>query len=97
MDSRHSKKLGGEAEHAIRHQFANHGNRADIPLMTAKTFKAVQIVGGVEVDNLGNVKFLPWQVFEEVLLLLEREGGKALRGNAMGFRLGEGGQIGSHV
>ena len=91
MKSIHVNNPRGAAERAIRLQFAKHGNRADIPLMTAKTFKAVPVVGGVEVDNLGKDSFLSWQVFEEVLHLLKREGGKASRGDAMGFRLGEPG------
>jgi len=91
VKSIHANNPSGEAERAIRLQFGKHGRRVDIPLMTAKTFKAVPVVGGIEVDNLGKNSFLSWLVFEEVLLLLKRERGVAFRGNAMGFRLGEPG------
>jgi hypothetical protein len=91
LDCKRSLNLEGEAEHAIRRQFTKHGNRAVIPLMTAKVFIAVLVDGGIEVDNLRSEKFLSWQVFEEVLLLLRREGGRVSRGNAMVWRLGERG------
>jgi hypothetical protein len=91
MDSKLSRNHEGEAEQAIRRQFANHGNRAVIPLMTAKVFRAALVGGGIEVDNLRSENFLSWQVFEEVLLLLRREGGRASRGNAMACRLGSPG------
>ncbi len=79
-----------EAELAIRQKFASVGTPSSIPLMTKKTFRAELVTGGVEVDNLGNKTFLPWQVFGETLRLLRQENGSALRGDAMGksVRLG---------
>ena len=55
MEFTQSNNTRGEAERAIKH-----GSRADIPLMTAKTFKAVPIVGGIVVDNLDKDRFLSW-------------------------------------
>lgn len=60
MEFTQSNNTRGEAERAIRLQFGKHGSRADIPLMTAKTFKAVPIVGGIVVDNLDKDRFLSW-------------------------------------
>jgi hypothetical protein len=91
MDCKLTINPEGEAEQAIRCVFANYGNHAVIPLMTVKVFRATLVDGGVEVDNLRGAKLLSWQVFEETLCLLKREGGRALRGNAMAWRLGEPG------
>lgn len=81
---------GYTAEEIIRQKFASTGNPVVIPLMKGgKTFKAKLTVTGVEVDNLRAEKLLPWSVFETTLHLLHENGGSAMRGNVMGFRLGD--------
>jgi hypothetical protein len=40
---------------------------------------------------LSSDPFLTWEVFEKAVELLEREGGSALKGDAMGSKLGEEG------
>ena len=66
------------------------GGSAEIPLLKAgKSFRADLRPGGVSVDNLGNQPFLPWQVFIETVALLQRNGGAALRGDAMNCKLGD--------
>jgi len=45
---------------------------------------------GVNVSNLGEQSFLPMSVFYATLLLLKEQGGKALRGEARKYKLGEG-------
>lgn len=42
-----------------------------------------------KVDNLRSEKLLEWKVFEATMKLLRENGVSALRGNAMGFRLGD--------
>jgi hypothetical protein len=81
---------GQTAEEIIRRKFASTGNPVAIPLMRGgRMFKATLSPAGVEVDNLGSEKLLPWSVFETTLQILRESGGSALRGNAMGFRLGD--------
>jgi hypothetical protein len=87
----------GCAERAIRIQFSIIGNPATIPLMNGKDFSAELVEEGVMVSNLGNQPFLPWEVFEETIVLLRREGGRALRGSAMGSRLGQPGLTSNSV
>ena len=78
------------AEEIIRRKFASADNPAVIPLMkVGKTFQATLTAAGIEVDNLRAEILLPWSVFETTLQLLRENGGTALRGNAMGFRLGD--------
>ena len=42
-------------------------------------------------DNLGTQPFLPWAVFQEAICVLVRNAGRAGRGNAMNYKLGEPG------
>jgi len=60
----------------------------NIPMQTGVSFSAVMVDGGIDVSNLGNQPFLPWEVFTETVSLLIRQGGSADKGNAMGYRLG---------
>lgn len=46
---------------------------------------------GIKVNNLGTQPLLPWEVFQEAICVLVRNGGRADRGDAMGSRLGEEG------
>lgn len=46
---------------------------------------------GIYVSNLANQPFLPWAVFTETIALLEKNGGRAKKGNAMNSKLGEAG------
>jgi len=81
---------GQTAEEILRQKFASADNPAAIPLMKGgKTFYATLVAEGIEVSNLGAERVLPWHVFETTLQLLHENGGSALRGNAMGFRLGD--------
>jgi len=67
------------------------GNQAQIPLKREGTFSARLVRDGIEVSNLGTQGFLPWSVFEETISFLEQQGGRAMKGDAMGSRLGEKG------
>mgnify|MGYP001038563695 CR=1 FL=1 len=75
----------------IRHKFEKLGGSAKIPLQRGGYFKARFFKKGVEVDNLGNQSFLPWIVFIEVINLLNRNHGVAIRGDAMNAKLGDEG------
>jgi hypothetical protein len=44
---------------------------------------------GICVDNLSREPLLPWAVFSETVVLLEKSNGKALKGNAMSSKLGD--------
>ena len=55
------------------------------------SFSAELIDAGVKVDNLGTQPFLPWVVFQEAVNILIRNGGRAERGDAMNYKLGESG------
>ena len=67
------------------------GNQAQIPLKREGTFSARLVRDGIEVSNLGTQGFLPWSVFEETISFLEQQGGRAIKGDAVGSRLGEKG------
>ena len=75
----------------IRRRFAETGNPATILLQRRGTFAASLVEQGVNVDNLGNLPFLPWAAFEEAVRVIVRNGGKARRGDAMRSRLGDAG------
>lgn len=76
----------------IKRKFAETGSPARVPLLRGGgSFTAELARDGIIVDNLGNQPFLPWIVFQEVVRLLQRSGGRAERGNAMNFKLGESG------
>lgn len=59
-----------------------------VPLLRQGTFTARMTSDGVEVSNLADQPLLPWRVFEEAVLLLDRLGGEAAKGDAMSARLG---------
>lgn len=73
----------------IKQKFVSVGGNARIPLQKSKYFTAHADDKGVWVSNLGTSPLLPWRVFEETLLFIDRKGGRAPRGNAMGFKLGD--------
>ena len=73
----------------IRCKFAETGQPTEIPLLKGKCFEAELTESGVTVSNLGDQSFLPWAVFEEAVNLMERNGGRALRGDAMKASLGQ--------
>ena len=80
-----------EAIEKIKGKFLEYGNPAQIPLQIGRYFNAKMTPRGIKVDNLGNQSLLPWEVFQEAVCVLLRNGGRASRGNAMNFRLGEKG------
>ncbi len=81
-----------EAVALIKKRFAETGNPAQILMAKGgRTFSARLAVVGVYVDNLGNQPFLPWAVFTESVLLLEKKNGRVIKGNSMKFKLGEPG------
>jgi hypothetical protein len=82
---------GKSAVEIIKDKFRRTGSPVKIPLQINRSFTASMINGGVEVDNLSNLGFLPWEVFEETVNFLVVSGGKAERGDAMKSRLGEEG------
>ena len=76
----------------IKNKFQRVGSHERIPLLRGnRTFKAELREDGIMVDNLSSQPFLPWQVFEEAVLVLERNGGRAQHGDAMNSKLGEAG------
>ena len=81
----------GPVEQTIRQRFAEVGNPTVIPLQRKGTFSAKLVEEGVIVDNLGNLPLLPWAAFDEAVRVIVRNGGRALRGNAMQSRLGDPG------
>jgi len=64
---------------------------AKIPLLKGKIFKAELVEKGIYVNNLGTVPMLPWTIFTETVNLLKKKGGRAIKGNAMNYKLGEKG------
>jgi hypothetical protein len=73
----------------IKQKITNVCGEASIPLLRGGTFKARMIKDGIMVDNLSSQPFLPWRVFQEAVELMGRQSGRAKRGNAMNYRLGE--------
>lgn len=73
----------------IRHNFAQVGNPAQIPLLTRGSFEATLHDDGIAVDNLGNQPFLHWAAFQEAICILIQNSGRAKRGDAMKGRLGD--------
>lgn len=61
----------------------------EVKNLKSGTFTATLVDAGIEVSNLGQQPFLPWDVFTETVGLLRENGGKALKGDAMSSRLGE--------
>jgi hypothetical protein len=80
-----------EAVKKIKEKFREHGNPTQIPLQRGRRFNARMTPKGISVDNLGNQPLLTWEVFQEAVCVLQRNGGRSRRGNAMNFRLGEQG------
>lgn len=79
------------AVETIQSKFRQSGSEAQVALLTEGSFTARVVDGGIEVDNLGNLPFLPWAAFQEAVCTLIRNGGRAERGHAMGSRLGDPG------
>ena len=75
----------------IKTKFGQARQPVEIPLHGGGSFKASLTEEGVRVDNLGNQPLLPWLVFEEAITLLNQNGGRAARGDAMSYRLGDPG------
>ncbi len=76
----------------LKECFAAEGGHAFIPLIRGdKPFRAELSEDGVYVDNLGNQPFLPWAVFVAAVELMEKMGGRAMKGDAMRHRLGRPG------
>ena len=79
---------------AIRYKFSKTGSPAKIPLLKGgRTFSAKlsEKENGIYVDNLGGQPFLGWNVFQETARILNKNGGRAKRGDAMSCKLGEPG------
>ena len=60
-------------------------------MQKGRSMKGSMTNEGIIVDNLGNQPLLPWVIFEEVIDLLVRKSGRAEKGNAMSYKLGEDG------
>jgi hypothetical protein len=82
---------GKLAVKVIKQKFERIGHQVTIPLQKGRSFKATMTDEGIIVDNLGGQPLLPWIVFEEVIDLLVRKGGRAENGNAMECKLGDKG------
>ncbi len=82
---------GKLAVEVIKQKFERTGRQVKISLQKGRSFEAVITDEGIMVDNLGNQPLLPWIVFEEVIDLLIRMGGRAENGNAMECKLGDEG------
>ena len=89
--SSHTDHEGISATEAIKHKFGSGGNEIQIPLQKVLSFKARMTVAGIIVDDLGTQSLLPWIVFDEAIKVLKRNGGRAEKGDAMQFRLGDQG------
>jgi len=75
----------------IREKFDN-TVKVKVPLLKGNRFFLAELVeDGINVSNLGNNPFLPWDVFTESVNLIERLGGIAKKGDAMNYSLGEKG------
>lgn len=76
----------------IKEKLVHNGGKVDISLLKGnKSFQVQLTDDGLLVDNLNSEPFLSWEVFEKAVELLEQEGGNALKGDAMGSKLGEDG------
>ena len=75
----------------IRKRFYEKGNPCKIPLIKENHFFIATMTDrGIYVDNLSSQPFLPWDVFVESVKLIETQGGKAFKGDAMQSKLGNG-------
>jgi hypothetical protein len=75
----------------IKRKFDKPNRAVRIPMPGGRLFKATMTEEGIMVDNLGSRPLLPWIVFEEVVKLLARNGGRAANGNAISSKLGDAG------
>ena len=82
---------GPSTAQVLKTKFGKIGRTVRIPLQNGREFKATMTEEGIEVDNLGRQPQLPWEVFEAAVWLLRQQGGRAKKGNAMSFKLGEEG------
>jgi hypothetical protein len=73
-----------QAVEVIKGKFTETDGIANIPKQGG-FFRAELTDGGILVDNLGNQPFLPWEVFQEAVCVLIRNGGRAQRGDAMQY------------
>jgi hypothetical protein len=79
-----------QAVEDIKLKFVEAGSPAEIPLLKGGgSFVAELTEGGIRVSNLRNEPFLPWVVFQEAVCVLIRNNGRAMRGDAMNWRLGD--------
>jgi hypothetical protein len=73
----------------IKNKFKEVGNPAEVPLIRGKgTFNAKLVDDGIIVSNLRWKKPLSWDVFIEAVYIILKNGGSAIKGNAMKSRLG---------
>ena len=82
---------GKLAIEVIKQKFERIDRKVSMPMQKGRSLKPSMTNEGVIVDNLGNQPLLPWVVFEEAIDLLVRKDGRAEKGNAMSYRLGEEG------
>lgn len=82
---------GKFAVETIKESFQIFNHPIKIPLQKGRSFKAYMTDDGIMVSNLSMQPLLPWAVFEETVRLLVQKGGRAYKGNAMDYRLGEEG------
>lgn len=75
----------------IKLKFYEIENMVLIPLLQGGFFSARWTKDGIMVDNLGFYPLLPWSVFEEVIDLLNRNNGRAEKGDVTGLMLGADG------
>lgn len=80
-----------QAVEIIKQHFQQSDGEVEIPLLKSGSFQARLDSEGILVDNLGTQSLLPWAVFQEAICVMIRNGGRALRGDAMNARLGEPG------
>ena len=78
-----------QAVNAIQLKFNGVGHPVKIPKLRAGTFTAEMTANGIKVGNLGTQPHLPWAVFQEAICILIRNGGRAIRGDAIGGKLGD--------
>jgi hypothetical protein len=79
------------AVETIKGKFKEQSEPILISLQNEGFFTAQLVEGGVEVDNLLTQPFLAWEVFIETIKLLSIKGGRAERGEALKYKLGEEG------
>lgn len=80
-----------EVSSIIRDKLVINGGKARVKLLVSdKYFNITLTDEGVLVDNLDKKPLLEWKVFEKAIELLKSNGGSAIKGDAMSYRLGEG-------